>query len=138
MVSLNLCASEATAASHLILDFPLRLVDVQAERLAAKRRQLLHPTLHVDTAAGGWHTTLMADDRDLAGAVINVIELKRHERHSPAPGHGAFHRDGLVVVASRLVFQLRNVHGTKRAAGNQKRAHEREYETRSLGHVCNS
>src|SRR5262249_29541658 len=115
-----------------------RFVDMEAERLAAKGRQFLHASLYIHAAAGRRYAALVPDDGNLTGAVINVVELKRHERHSPAPGHGTFQRHGLVVIASRLVFQLRNVHGTKRAAGNEKRTDEREYETRSLGHVCNS
>src|SRR5678816_737906 len=111
---------------------------MQAERLTAKRRHLLHPTLDVHAASSWRDTALMADHRDLTRPVVHVVKLERHERHAPTPGHDAGYRNRFVVVASGLVLQLRNVNGTERAPGERKRADEREHETRSLGHLFNS
>src|SRR5207249_2531789 len=100
------------------------LLDVETHRAAAEDGKLVDSTLDRDARALRGRAAISRQDRDLARAVVNLVELERDQRDAPAAGHDPRDPNALVVVLGRLVFQLGDFHAARGAAGNQKRAQE--------------
>ena len=59
-----------------MLEVNVALLEVQTDRLPAHARHVLDPSRHADARAPRRRTTVVRDDRDLAGTIVDLYSFK--------------------------------------------------------------
>ena len=105
----------------LLLDAHARMM---AERPPAEHGDIPDAALHANARALRRRAAVLGDDRHLASAVIDLVELERYERYSPGARDDAVDRDCLVLVTPGIVLDLSDAR-VQRAAGEHQDKGER-------------
>src|SRR5690349_20699149 len=107
-------------------------MQVESERLAAEGRELLDAALHVDARALRRHPAVVRDDRQLTGAIVDLVELEWNERNAPRAGDDAVDGHAPILIPARVVLEIRNPRIQCAACQQEEPAHGR---CKSLDHL---
>ena len=68
----------------------------------------------------------LCQHRHLAGAIVDLVELDRHQRQGPRAGDDAIDGDGPVLISTRVVLQLGDTRVASRQRASRQRGDESE------------
>jgi hypothetical protein len=81
-------------------------------------------------------SSVSSQNGNLAGAVVDFVELVRDERNAPRTGHGSRDRDGAVIVAARVLLDFRDARRTGGAADHGGGEDEQQEKSALHGGCC--
>src|SRR5689334_1414294 len=93
---------------------------MEPKRAAAEYGDIADTALHSDVFTLARHAQTLRQHGNLPGAVVDAVELVRHQRNPPRVGNDAADGDGAVVVSAGTLLEIGDVCAAQRARGRER------------------